>query len=152
MAHAVSSFDNAERPKGQMNRNFNLFALTSTLILAGCASPSWLASSGRHMQMRNAASNVVVLQITLPTSDNCAYVLKATQNSEPGRGAAKFMSCSDVSASANLHAHADVLDKPDHFVMHIETISLADCTKVVDGLLAGAGRETNEVVSACKEK
>ena len=104
------------------------------------------------MQMRNPASNVVALQITFPTSDNCAYVLKATQNSEAGRGGSKFMSCSDVSASANLHAHADVLDKPDHFVMHIETISLADCTKAVDGLLAGALRETNEVVSACKEK
>lgn len=138
-----------------MTHQPSLVSVVCIVAFSGCASiTSTPPSTGRYLQFRNPLGEFVALQMTLPTSDACAYVLKNFQISDKAKetGSGKFTACTNVSASPALHARAKVFSKQDQFVMDIETVSVGDCQRAVNGILAGAGGEANEVLTPCAEK
>jgi hypothetical protein len=108
------------------------------------------APNARHLQERTSGNGGVVLQLSFPTPKNCTDVLKAVRTANGEK--AKFVTCSDVSASAGLHAYAEVLDTRNGLLMHLEVLSISDCTTAVNGIMSDAVRDTNQLVVPCTRK
>lgn len=95
-------------------------------------------------------SGVLIAQLTFPTSEACAFLLKGMFAAEKTRDAAKLGACTDLSASKELHTRATLRDNAYLYVFDIETLVPSVCTTMVNDILKESPQNTMEVVSQCK--
>ncbi len=145
----------------------NLKSVTATFLVlpflvAGCAPPGSVTNtsntSGRYLQLRDAGSNIVYMQMTLPNSASCVrelfsfrHAFSRELNKQESDELDESATCSSVSASQDLRYRATLRVKQRGYLIDIENLSLFECTEVVNELMDNAS-EVFEVAVPCKEK
>ncbi len=147
----------------------NLKSVTATFLVlpflvAGCAPPGSVTNtsntSGRYLQFRDAGSNIVSAQMTLPNSASCVrelFVFRHTISQELDKNESdeldEWATCSNISASQDLRYRATFRYKQRGYLVDIETLSRFECTEIVNGMMdMDNASEVLEVAVPCKEK
>lgn len=96
-------------------------------------------------------SDAPLIQLSYPTSQGCAFVLRSmSSGNDAAKAAAPSTSCRDVSVSDQLKFRAVMRDTVGAYIFEVETPTLAMCaTFIVDVQRQSKGIE---VVSDCKQK
>ncbi len=147
----------------------NLKSVTATFLVlpflvAGCAPPGSVTNtsntSGRYLQFRDAGSNIVVMQMTLPNSASCVaelfairYAISRELDKQESDELDESATCSSVSVSQDLRYRATLRVKQRGYLIDFETLSLWECTAGVNGVMdMDNASEMFEVAVPCKEK
>lgn len=105
-------------------------------------------TSGRYMQMKHPATDAVVVQMTVPNPDACAFMLKSVPKNDV---MSRLMSCRGESASATLPIRATVRNIPYGFLVDVDAVSIEECSATVDAMVK-SGAPNLEIVAPCARK
>ena len=127
-----------------------LFILSALLALAACSSVP--TTAGRFLQAMHPTAGVLVLQLTLPTPEQCAMALKsmATGN-DNARAVRPTTSCQPSSLSQQLPFIATMRDKTGDYTFDVEVTQQIVCDIYVSEVLK-AGNGATELVAPCRKK